>query len=176
MAKRKSTRPRSKRDISGAEGSSATSHRNKRPVGEHAATLSALRCELDELDKAIVDAINRRAAIAEEIGRLKRAQGQEVYDPAREAEVLDKAQAQNAGPLSGEAVRAVFREIVSGSRAVQSPVRVSYLGPEFTFSHLAAIERFGHTVELLPVGTIAAVFEEVERGHADYGEIGRAHV
>jgi chorismate mutase/prephenate dehydratase len=65
----------------------------------------------------------------------------------------------------------VFRELVSGMRAVQQPLRVAYLGPEFTFSHLAAIERFGQSAELVPVGTIAAVFEEVERGHAEYGMV-----
>lgn len=119
----------------------------------------------------LVAAINQRAAIAEEIGRIKRGLGQPVYDPAREAGVLEQAQALNAGPLSNAAVRAVFREIISGSRAAQTPVRVAYLGPEFTFSHLAAIERFGHSVDYLPVGTIAAVFEEVEQGHADYGVV-----
>ena len=75
------------------------------------------------------------------------------------------------GPLSDEAVRAIYRELVSGSRAVQAPIRAAYLGPEFTFSHLAAIERFGQSAELVPVGTIAAVFEEVERGQTQYGVV-----
>jgi chorismate mutase/prephenate dehydratase len=75
------------------------------------------------------------------------------------------------GPLTDDAVRAVFREVISASRAVQGPTRVAYLGPEFTFSHLAAIEGFGQSAELVPVGSIAAVFEEVERGHARYGVV-----
>ena len=73
--------------------------------------------------------------------------------------------------LPAETVRAVFRELVSGTRALQTPIRVAYLGPEFTYSHLAAIERFGQSAELVPVGTIAAVFEEVERGQVQFGVV-----
>jgi chorismate mutase/prephenate dehydratase len=94
-----------------------------------------------------------------------------VFDPARESEVLQGAVANNAGPLSDDAVRAVFRELVSASRDVQLPTRVAYLGPEFTFSHLAAIEGFGQSAELVPVGSIAAVFEEVERGQVQFGVV-----
>jgi chorismate mutase / prephenate dehydratase len=134
-------------------------------------TLAELRQALDHVDREIVAAINRRAEIASQIGSLKRADSQNVFDPAREAQVLQQAQENNPGPLSDGAVRAVFREIVSGSRAVQAPTRVAYLGPEFTFSHLAAIEGFGQSAELVPVGTIAAVFEEVERGQSQFGVV-----
>jgi chorismate mutase/prephenate dehydratase len=134
-------------------------------------SLSELRKELDRVDREIVAAINRRAEIASQIGALKRGESQNVFDPAREAQVLQQAQDHNPGPLSDAALRAVFREIVSGSRAVQAPTRVAYLGPEFTFSHLAAIEGFGQSAELVPVGTIAAVFEEVERGQSQFGVV-----
>jgi chorismate mutase/prephenate dehydratase len=134
-------------------------------------TLAELRSELDQIDHSIVETINRRAAIAQQIGQVKRGAGQCVFDPTREAEVVQRAVGNNAGPLSDEAIRAVFRELVSASRAVQSPSRVAYLGPEFTFSHLAAIEGFGQSADLVPVGTIAAVFEEVERGQADFGVV-----
>jgi len=135
------------------------------------ATLADVRRQLDDVDREIVAVINRRAELAQQIGQLKRSESQSVYDPSREADVLRQALANNPGPLSDEAVRAVFREVVSGSRAVQNPVRVAYLGPEFTFSHLAAIEGFGQSAELVPVATIAAVFEEVERGHAQFGVV-----
>jgi chorismate mutase/prephenate dehydratase len=134
-------------------------------------TLVGLRSELDRIDQSIVAAINRRAEVARQIGELKRGECQCVFDPAREAEVLRQAVAASAGPLSAAAVRAVFREVVSGSRAVQAPLRVAYLGPEFTFSHLAAIEGFGQSAELVPVGSIAAVFEEVEREQAQFGVV-----
>ena len=122
-------------------------------------------------DAEILAAINRRAEIAQRIGEAKERESIPIYDCCREAEVVEQAAANNPGPLSGEAVRAVFRELVSGSRAVQMPLRVAYLGPEFTFSHLAAIERFGHSAELAPVNTIAAVFEEVERGQTTFGVV-----
>jgi chorismate mutase/prephenate dehydratase len=134
-------------------------------------SLTDLRTELDVADREIIAAINRRATIAKQIGEAKRAAEQSVFDPQREASVVEQAIAANEGPLSDAAVRAVFRELVSGSRAVQTALRVAYLGPEFTFSHLAAIERFGQSAELVPVGTIAAVFEEVERGQAAFGVV-----
>ncbi len=133
--------------------------------------LSGLRSELDSLDREIVAAMNRRAVLAQQIGDLKRAEGQPVFDPQREAWVIEQAATSSEGPLSSDAIRAVYRELVSGSRAAQTPVRVAYLGPEFTFSHLASIERFGHSAELVPVNTIAAVFEEVERGQTHFGVV-----
>lgn len=134
-------------------------------------SLADLRCELDDIDREILAAINRRASIAQRIGRLKAQDGSPVYDAARECEVLERAIESNSGPLPAEAIRSVFREIVSGTRALQALLRAAYLGPEFTFSHLAAIEQFGHSAELVPVGTIAAVFEEVERGQVQFGVV-----
>lgn len=133
--------------------------------------LRELRNELDAVDRDILAAINRRAEIAQQIGEAKRGGSQPIFDPQRESQVIDAALNANPGPLSDKAVRAVFRELISGSRAAQTAVRVAYLGPEFTFSHLAAIERFGQSAELTPVGTIAAVFEEVERGQAQFGVV-----
>jgi chorismate mutase/prephenate dehydratase len=77
----------------------------------------------------------------------------------------------NEGPLDETSVKAIFREVMSGSRALQKILKVAYLGPEYSFSHLAAVDRFGQTVEFLRVGSIAAVFEEVNRGHADFGVV-----
>ncbi len=134
-------------------------------------SLTALRQELDQIDAEILAAINRRGAIAQRIGELKQAEGQGVYDGQRESQVLQQVVEKNNGPLADEAVRAVFRELISGTRAVQVPLRVAYLGPEFTFSHLASIQKFGQSAELVPVGTIAAVFEEVERSQAKFGVV-----
>jgi chorismate mutase/prephenate dehydratase len=156
---------KSPRRGSDADRSSASISHARKP------TLAELRSELDHIDHAIVAAINRRAEVAQQIGELKRDDGRCVFDPERETEVLRQAIAANTGPLNNDAVRAIFRELISGSRAVQSPLRVAYLGPEFTFSHLAAIEGFGQSAELVPVGTIAAVFEEVERGQTQYGVV-----
>lgn len=138
---------------------------------QRAPTVAEIRRELDRLDREILAAMNHRAELAQQIGQLKHADAKCVYDPEREVEVLRNVTEANAGPLSAESVRAIFRELVSGARAVQMEMRVAYLGPEFTFSHLAAIERFGQSAELVPVGTIAAVFEEVERGQARFGVV-----
>jgi chorismate mutase/prephenate dehydratase len=130
-----------------------------------------MRAELDQIDREILNAINRRGEIAKKIGQLKVAEGQSIYDAKRESNILEQAVANNTGPLSNETVRSIFREVVSGTRALQKQLQVAYLGPEFTFSHLAAIERFGQSAKLVPVGTIAAVFEEVERGQAQFGVV-----
>lgn len=134
-------------------------------------TVARLRRELDGIDREILAAINRRAEVAQSIGRAKQNGKQRVFDPCRETEVLDRLAADNAGPLPAESVRSIFREVISAARAIQTPTRVAYLGPEFTFSHLAAIERFGQSAELVPVGTIAAAFEEVERGQVEFGVV-----
>ena len=120
----------------------------RRPIARQG--IAKLRQELDAVDREILAAMNRRAKLAQQIGKAKQSAKECVYDPEREAEVLRRAAEENAGPLGDEAVRAIYRELISASRAVQTRLRVAYLGPEFTFSHLAAIERFGQSAELMP--------------------------
>jgi chorismate mutase/prephenate dehydratase len=139
-----------------------------RSAGE---SIDALRRDMDCIDGELLATMNRRAALAQQVGELKQAASRGVVDAQREAEILERVVQSNRGPLTDDAVRAVFRELISATRAVQASTRVAYLGPEYTFSHLAAIERFGQSAELMPVGTIAAVFEEVERGHAQFGVV-----
>jgi chorismate mutase/prephenate dehydratase len=136
-----------------------------------AASLRHLRTQIDKFDLQILKLVNERAALAAEIGKVKNDQGSEVFSPAREEEVFENILSANKGPLDAGTLRAVFREIMSGSRALQKIPKIAYLGPEYSFSHLAAVERFGQTVEFMRVGSIAAVFEEVNRGHADYGVV-----
>lgn len=138
------------------------------------ASLKHLRSQIDKLDVQILKLVNERAALAAEIGSLKNDHGNVVFSPAREEEVLTNVLAaleKGKGPLDAGSVRAIFREIISASRALQKIDKVAYLGPEYSFSHLAAVERFGHAVEFLRVDTIAAVFEQVNRGHADFGVV-----
>jgi chorismate mutase/prephenate dehydratase len=145
-------------------GSNATASRA-------AASLRHLRTQIDRLDLHILKLINERAGLAADIGRIKNDHGNEVFSPAREEEVLQNVLQANKGPLDEATVRAVFRELMSGSRALQKVLKIAYLGPEYSFSHLAAVERFGQAVEYIRVGSIAAVFEEVNRGHADFGVV-----
>ncbi len=156
-----------------AEGNSTTTASNTGVV-RTATQLKGLRSQIDKLDVQIVKLVNERAAIAAEIGRAKAEQGEEVFSPAREEEVFHNVLAANEkqkGPLDEATIRAIFREVMSGSRALQKVLKIAYLGPEYSFSHLAAVERFGQAVELIPVGSIAAVFEEVNRGHVDFGVV-----
>jgi chorismate mutase/prephenate dehydratase len=133
--------------------------------------LRSLRAHIDKLDLQILKLLNERADLAAEAGRIKMEHGGEMFSSAREEEVLQNVVASNKGPLDEATVRAVFRELMSGSRALQRLLKVAYLGPEYSFSHLAAVERFGQAVEFMRVGSIGAVFEEVNRGHADFGVV-----
>ncbi len=139
--------------------------------GRAAASLRSLRSQIDKLDLQILKLVNHRAELASEIGKVKNDQGSEVFSPAREEEIFQHVLESNKGPLDEGTVRAVFREIMSGSRALQKVLKIAYLGPEYSFSHLAAVERFGQEVEFMRVGSIAAVFEEVNRSHADFGVV-----
>jgi chorismate mutase / prephenate dehydratase len=135
------------------------------------AQLKSLRSSIDKLDIHILKLINERADLAAEIGKIKNEHGAEVFSPGREEEVLRNVLEANKGPLDETTVRAVFRELVSGSRALQKVVKVAYLGPEYSYSHLAAVERFGQAVEFMRVGSISSVFEVVNRGQADFGVV-----
>lgn len=135
------------------------------------AQLKSLRSSIDKLDIHILKLVNERASLAAEIGKIKNEYDAEVFSPGREEEVLKNIIAANKGPLDEATVRAVFREIMSGSRALQKILKIAYLGPEYSYSHLAAVERFGQAVEYVRVGSIASVFEVVNRGQVDFGVV-----
>jgi chorismate mutase/prephenate dehydratase len=129
------------------------------------------RSRINDLDNQLLNLLNQRAEAALEIGDLKRRQDLASFVPEREIEVLERLVALNAGPLPAEAVRAIWREIMSASRALEQVLPVAYLGPMATFTHEAAIQRFGASAQFFPVRTVADVFEEVERGRAEYGVV-----
>ena len=134
-----------------------------------APTLAGLRAEIDQSDRELVALLNRRAGLAARIGQIKEEQGLEVWSPAREEEVLNRALAHHQGPLPAETLRLIFRELMSGSRSLQRTLRVASLGPKYSYSYLAAVAKFGNAVEHVPVGAISAVFEEVNRRHVQFG-------
>lgn len=136
---------------------------------KRAPSLASLRAEIDRLDHDLVKLLNKRAEIACQIGQVKEAQGLEVWSPAREEEVLARAINAHQGPLPSETLRLIFRELMSGSRAIQRTLRVACLGPKHSYSYLASVAKFGQSVEHVPVGSIAAVFEEVNRRHVQFG-------
>src|SRR5690606_10242782 len=106
-------------------------------VPARGSTLAELRGQIDSIDRQLVGLMNDRARLAHEIGQIKNQNGMVCYSPAREEEVLARVSKANEGPLEERCVRAVFRELISGSRAVETALRVAYLGPEYTYSHLA---------------------------------------
>jgi chorismate mutase/prephenate dehydratase len=133
--------------------------------------LAALRSQIDVLDRDLVGLMNARAELARQIGHIKRSDGQETYDPSREETVLERVASANKGPLSDGSLKAIYRELISGSRAIEQHIRVAHLGPAWTYSHLAALHRFGSSVEFVPVASISAAFEEVHAGHSHYGVV-----
>ncbi|HEV3237710.1 MAG TPA: prephenate dehydratase [Gemmataceae bacterium] len=144
---------------------------NAAPVVRNLSSLKGLRTQIDKLDLHILKLVNERASLAAEIGKVKNEFSTEVFSPAREEEVLQNMLEASKGPLDPATVRAIFREIMSGSRALQKVLKIAYLGPEYSFSHLAALERFGQAVDFIRVGSISAVFEEVNRGHSEFGVV-----
>ncbi len=134
-------------------------------------SLEELRKKIDAIDDKIVTLLNERAKIALEIGEEKRGAKARIYAPERENAIYRRLRELNAGPLSDAGIEAVYREIISASRALEKELTVAYFGPEATFTHLAGRYMFGSSVRYVPVRSIFDVFTEVERGRADYGVV-----
>jgi chorismate mutase/prephenate dehydratase len=132
-------------------------------------SLDELRNRIDEIDKQLVKLLNERARVVVEIGRLKNKTGGQIYAPHREKEVLDKVIKANQGPLPDKTLVAVWREMMSGSFVLERPLRIGYLGPGGSFSHTAAMLKFGQSVEYEPLADIRSIFGEVDKGHCDLG-------
>ncbi|MHB1661986.1 MAG: prephenate dehydratase [bacterium] len=133
--------------------------------------LKKLRKEIDSVDQKIVELLGERGKIALNIGKIKSSNNKTYYNPARESEVYKNIISYNEGPLKDEHLQNIFREIISACITVQSGIRISYFGPEGTFTHLAAIKRFGTSRMLIPVKTIADVFSSVSKGLSEYGVV-----
>jgi chorismate mutase/prephenate dehydratase len=140
-----------------------------KPAGESRKSPSGLEASLRNLDRQILQLINKRAEATIRLIESAPDRSEALFDLRGDDLLWQELTAANPGPLPIAAVRGVFRQILSASRQKVKTHRVAYLGPQFSFTHLAAIERFGESADLIPVSTIASVFEEVNRGHADYG-------
>ena len=133
--------------------------------------LKNLRDELKKKDRMIVKLLNQRAEMSIEVGKIKNEHGFNVYDPSQESKVYDCLSEINDGPLPAEALKNIFREIVSASRAMQAPTMVAYLGPEGTFTYLAAQSHFGKSAKFSSQSTIPDVFDEVEKEEMQWGVV-----
>jgi chorismate mutase/prephenate dehydratase len=128
--------------------------------------IEKLRRDIDALDDELLKLINRRAAAASRIGALKK--GAPAYRPERETEILRRMAQANPGPLAAERVTAVFREVISACRGLEEAIRITYLGPEGTFSEQAVRQHFGRAVEALPMASVDEAFRRCEAGAAQF--------
>jgi len=133
--------------------------------------LDELRKRIDEVDSKLVDLLNTRAELVVNVGKVKRGDGTPIYAPHREQAVLKKVLEASRGPMLSRTIEAVYREIMSGSFALEQPLRIGYLGPAGSFSHEAAQKQFGSSVSFEDLREIEGVFTEVVRGHVDYGMV-----
>lgn len=140
-------------------------------MADPSADLARLRQEIDAIDEEVVALLNRRAAAALAVGEAKRLTGKAFYAPEREREVYERLTKLNRGPFPPEALQHIYREIISASLSLEQPVQVAFFGPKATFTHQAAVERFGSSANYVAARTIADVFDEVERGRVQFGVV-----
>lgn len=131
--------------------------------------LEKLRESIDDIDSKILGLLNKRAGIAIEVAKIKRAANLKFHSPERERAVIERITSLNKGPFPTDALKVIFREIISASLSLEAPLKVAYFGPEGTFTHLAAIRHFGSSASYIPEENIKTVFDAVESGKADYG-------
>lgn len=133
--------------------------------------LDKLRKRINEIDRQLIDILNERTEVVQQIGRYKYEQGMSFYAPHREQEVFKKITEMNEGPMPDHALHAIYREIMSSSLHLEKPLRISYLGPEASYTNQAAMKKFGSSLRYSSQPTIEEVFLEVSRGKADYGVV-----
>jgi chorismate mutase/prephenate dehydratase len=128
-----------------------------------------MRDAIDAIDDQLLTLINERLRLVMNVGRIKAREGRQVLDSTRESQIFARLLRQNRGPLDEKVLTHLFTQIMAASRQLQRPQRVSYLGPEATFTHIAAMNHFGHSVEYVPQPSIRDVFRDVEKGTSHYG-------
>ncbi len=133
--------------------------------------LQGLREEIDALDDKILSLLNRRAEAVIEVGKIKSDQKLRFYVPEREVQILRRIIAVNKGPFPNDALKSIYREIISASLALEKPLSVAFLGPKATFTHLACLKHFGESADYVPQINVSEVFQAVERGLADFGVV-----
>jgi chorismate mutase/prephenate dehydratase len=133
--------------------------------------LKKLRTKIDELDVKILELLNMRAEVVLEVGKAKQNKQLKVHSQERECAILQKLKESNPGPFPTETLKLIYEEILSASVALQQPLKIAYLGPSATFTHLASRRKFGSSSEYISESTIKEVFEAVFRGKVNYGVV-----
>ncbi|HEU5361183.1 MAG TPA: prephenate dehydratase [Candidatus Deferrimicrobiaceae bacterium] len=130
-----------------------------------------LRDEIDAIDDQILSLLNRRAKAVSEVGKIKSEQNLRFYVPEREVEILRRITGANPGPFPNDALKSIYREIISASLALEKPLSVAFLGPRATFTHLACLKHFGESADYVAQINVSEVFDAVVRGNADFGVV-----
>lgn len=133
--------------------------------------LKILRKKIDSIDNLILKLLNSRTFVTSQIAKLKKKYGQGIYSPDREIQILKRLKAKSRGVLPAKAIEGIYREIMSSALSIQRPLKIAYLGPPATFTHLAALKKFGSQIEYIARNGISDVFSEVEKDNADYGVV-----
>ncbi len=134
-------------------------------------SLENLRTTIDKLDRQLLKLLSERGEAAKAIGEIKKLKGEAILVPSREQFIYDQLARLNKGPYNNGAILSIFREIISATRALEAPLKISYLGPQATFTNMAAVKLFGSSAEFVAEKGIANVFAEVERDRSDYGVV-----
>jgi chorismate mutase/prephenate dehydratase len=134
-------------------------------------SINDIRRRIDSVDDEVLRLLNERMRLVQAIGEIKRHQGLAVSDPVREGEIVRRLAEANGGPLPDTAIGEIFREIFSAARCLEKVSATAYLGPEATFTHLAALKHFGRSEAMVPSGSIREVFLAVEKGTCSKGVV-----
>lgn len=133
--------------------------------------LAKLRQKIDQIDERIIGLLDDRTALALKVGKLKSRKGGEIYAPDRESEIYARLSNREGMTLPPHSLKAIYREVMSAALALERPLKIAYLGPEATFTHLASLSKFGSSVAYVPCGSISEVFAEVDKKRSDYGVV-----
>lgn len=133
--------------------------------------LDDIRKNIDEIDGQLLDLLSDRADLVHQVGEVKKRDGLQIYAPEREEALLRRLIERNKGRLPEKSIRAIYREIMSAALALEDDLKIAYLGPEGTWTHQAAIKKFGHSVAYSSQPNFAEVFDQVTRRQADYGVV-----
>ncbi|MFC1809695.1 prephenate dehydratase [Candidatus Omnitrophota bacterium] len=134
-------------------------------------SLDDLRKKIDDFDNKIIQLLNERTKLVLDIGKIKEAEGKEIYSPEREYQIYNKIDQTSKGPLPSDSLKIIYREIMSAALSLEKDLKIAYLGPEATFTHLAALSKFGSSVKYVGFPSISDVFIAVDKKHADYGVV-----
>jgi chorismate mutase/prephenate dehydratase len=134
-------------------------------------SLEEIRTDIDAIDASLVDLLSRRIRLAQEVGVVKGRDNRPFFTPERERAVYEKLGSINPGPLTNQQLQSIYREIISAAIAAEKPLVAAFWGPSGTFTHMAAIQTFGHSASFSPQDTIEDVFQAIEHGEADYGVV-----